>query len=341
MSLVDSYKIVRLHETGGPEVLKLETASLREPQAGEVAIKVLGIGMTQGDAMYRLGTYLEKPEFPSGLGTEVCGEVIAVGEGVTRWKVGDRASSLSSMSINRYPIYGEYALLPEFSLIKTPTGFSDVEGSGFSLAFVPMYFALIKEAQVKAGEWVLLNAAAATTSMAACQIAKLAGADVIGVVRNPAKAEQLKELGFDHVLVWGDDIVEQVMAITGKGVDVVLDPVMGDVCEKLSEMCGWRARILHYGALSGSALATHSIYQMAPKYLTIKGFTIYGYSGSQAMNLPRNNEAMVEAEAFLERGVAAGNIKPLIANTYSLDQIVEAHQALQGGDHIGKLVVIP
>jgi len=340
-NLVDSYPIVRFHDVGGPEVLQLETASLREPEVGEVAVKVLGIGMTQGDAMYRSGTYLEKPEFPSGLGTEICAEVIAVGEGVDRLTVGDRVSSLSSMSINRYPIYGDYALLPEFSLIKTPSGFSDLEGAGFSLAFVPMYFALIKEAQLKAGEWVLLNAAAATTSMAACQIAKLAGARVIGVVRNPAKAEQLKELGFDHVLVWHDNIVDEVMDITGSGVDVVLDPVMGDCCQALSEMCGWRARIIHYGALSGSALATHSIYQMAPKYLTIKGFTIYGYSGSQAMNLPRNDVAMDEAMDFLEYGVSVGALKPLIAKTYSLDEIVEAHQALASGKHIGKIVVIP
>lgn len=340
MNLVDRYRIVRFHHIGGPEVLQLETASLPEPRAGEVAIKVLGIGMTQGDAMYRSGTYLETPELPSGLGTEVGGEVIAVGEGVTRWKVGDRASSLSSMSINRYPIYGEYALLPEASLVKTPSDFDDLEASGFSLAFLPMYFALIREAKVKAGEWVLLNAAAATTSLAACQIAKLGGARVIGVARNPDKVEPLRELGFDHVLVWADDIVDQVMAITGNGVDVVLDPVMGDCCQALGEMSGWRGRIVHYGAL-GSAEATHSIYQMAPKYLTIKGFTIYGYSGSQVMNLSRNNEAMAEAEAFLEQGVAAGALKPLIADTYSLDQIVEAHQALEGGNHIGKLVVIP
>lgn len=334
------YRIVRFHRTGGPEVLKLETATLRKPGPGEVAIRVLGIGMTQGDAMYRSGTYLEKPDLPSGLGTEVCGEVQGVGEGVTRWRVGDRVSSLSSMSLNRYPIYGEFALLPEFSLIRTPAQFTDIEAAGFSLAFVPMYFALIEEAQLRVGDWVLLNAAAATTSLAACQIAKLAGARVIGVLRNRDKVAKLEGLGFDHLMVWEDGVVDKVREITGGGVDIVLDPVANDPDDWLGEMCSWRARIIHYGAL-GTANASHSIYNMAPNFLRVQGFTIYGYSGSQVMGLPRDDVAMDRAMDFLDFGVARGTLKPLIAKTLPLEEIVHAHRELAEGNHVGKIVVTP
>ncbi len=343
MTLVSEYSIVRFYETGGPEVLRLETASLREPEGSEVALKILGIGMTQGDAMYRSGTYLEEPKLPSGLGTEVCGEVIATGPDVSWVKVGDRVSSLSSMSINNYPSYGSYALLPEFSLVPTPSGFTDLEGAGFSLAYIPMYFALFKEAKLQAGEWLVLNAAAATTSLAACQMAKIAGARVVGLVRGREKVARLSEINaypYDAVIdSLADDCVEQVLAITGGGCDVVLDPVGGSQSGLLSQMCTWRARIIHYGALAG-AITHHSVYDLAQKYLTVKGFTIYGYTGSKKMGLHRNERAMKDAAAFLDYAVQQG-MKPVIAHTFPLDQIVLAHQALQESRHIGKIVVVP
>jgi len=340
--LVEDYKIVRFHEAGGPEVLKLERTSLRRPGAGEVALKVLAIGMAQGDAMYRSGTYLEKPDFPSGLGTEICGEIIAVGDGVTKWKVGDRVSSLSSMSINKYPIYGEYALLPEFSILRTPSGFSNEEGASFSLAFVPFYFALKIEANLQVGNWVVLNAAAATTSMAAAQIAKMSGARVIGLLRSEDadKVEFLKSQAFDHVLINDDQTVDTVNTLTGGGAHIILDPVCGPDSERLSEMARWRATIIHYGALAGP-VAHHSMYQMAPKFLTIKGFTIYGYTGSMVMGLERDERAIDEVMDFLEYGVSTGALKPVVAKTYALDDIVQAHLDLQSGAHSGKLVVLP
>ena len=114
---VEAFRGVRFSELGGPEVLRLENVSLPEPGPGEVLLKVVGIGMTQGDVMFRRGTYLEQPELPAGLGTEICGVVQSCEEGVHSVGLGDRVSSISSFSINRYPIYGEYALLPEMSLI--------------------------------------------------------------------------------------------------------------------------------------------------------------------------------------------------------------------------------
>ena len=322
---IESFKGVRFSETGGPEVLQVQDVSLNQPSGSEVLLKMLGIGMTQGDVMYRRGTYLEQPQLPSGLGTEICGEVLAVGPDVSELQVGDRVSSVSSFSINRYPIYGEYALLPEFSLIKTPADFSDIEGAGFSLAFIPMYLLLAREAQLQAGEWLVLNAAAATTSLAACQLAKRMQAKVVGLVRNPDKVELLKTQGFDHVLVWGESTVDEVKTLTGGGANVILDPVLGDQCSLLGDMSGFRARIIHYGALAGPA-ATHSIYNLAPKFLTVKGFTIYGYSGSQVMDLDRDEEAMQEAQAFIAEGVAADELAPLIAGTFPLDEIVTAHR---------------
>lgn len=344
MALISDYPIVRFHETGGPEVLRLERASLAEPQGSEVAIKILAIGMTQGDAMYRSGTYLEKPIFPSGLGTEVCGAVIATGSDAHRFAIGDRVSSLSSMSLNKYPLYGDYALIPEKSLVKTPTSLSDEEGAGFSLAYVPMYLALFREAKIKAGDWLVLNAAAATTSIAACQMAKLAGAQVIGLVRSEAKRRALLESEFcpyDAVIdTTVGDFVNEVLEITGAGADIILNPVGGDISRHLGAMCRWRARIVHYGALGGPEF-THSIYDLAPKFLSVSGFTIYGYSGSEVMGLERDERAIAEAEKFLEFAFAKGRLRPIISERFALSDIVDAHRALARGDQMGKLIVYP
>jgi len=335
-----SFKTVRFHETGGPEVLRIETAELRTPGVGEVAIKVKSLGMAQGDAMYREGTYLEQPDLPSGLGTEACGEIVEVGANAGDWKVGDRISVHSSHSKNRYPLYGEYAVLPISSIVAAPKGLNDIEAGAFSLSYIPMYLALVREAHLKVGDVVLLNAAGANTSLAAANIARMAGAKVIGLVRSQRKADMLKGQAFDHVFVTDDTIVDQVRDVSNGGVNIVLDPVLGPDSEKLSDMCRMRGRIIHYGALQGP-IAQHSIYNLAPKFLTVSGFTIYGYSGSQVMGIPRNEAAINEAMRFIEAGVDSGALKIRIAKEYALDDIVRAHQDMKAGDQVGKIVVTP
>ena len=338
---METYKLARLHALGGPEVLQIETAPIPTPGAGEVLLRMLSIGVTQGDAMYRRGTYLEKPTFPTGIGTEVCGVVEVKGAGVSNLQVSDRVSSLSTFSINRYPAYGEYAVLPATALWATPRELTDHEGAAYRLAFVSMYLALIREARLKVGEWVLLTAAASTTALAAAQIAQMAGARVIGVVRGADKAEALgKEPGFTHVLTEGPTLAQTVQEMSGGGVQVILDPVLGPASEALGGLCGRRARIVHYGALAGPA-ATHSIYHLAPKFLSVQGFTIYGYSGSDLMNIPRDEPGLAEAEAFVAFGVAAGALRPKVARVFKLDDVVEAHRALETGRHIGKIVLEP
>lgn len=335
-----SYRIVRFHELGGPEVLRVETTPPRALQTGEVRIKVLSLGMTQGDAMYREGTYLEQPKLPSGLGTEACGRIIEIGPDTPGWAIDDRVSVHSSHSKNNYPLYAEYAVLPVTSIVRAPAGMSDLEAGGFSLAYIPMYLALKREAGIREGEAVVMNAAGATTSLAACQIARAFGAKPFGIVRSAEKAAMLSGEGYEKVFVWDDDIGEKVKDATSGGADIILDPVLGPGSEKLSEFARMRARIVHYGALQ-SPLATHSIYQLAPKFLKVMGFTIYGYSGSAVMGIPRDDKAIAEAMHFIEAGVDNGKIRPKIHKTYGLNDIVAAHEELRSGAHVGKIIVTP
>jgi NADPH:quinone reductase len=333
-------RIVLFDRLGGPEVLRLARAPLREPAAGEVRIRVLAIGVTQGDAMFRSGTYLEKPSFPSGLGTEACGIVEAVGEGVRAFRLGDRVSSISSFSVPQYPLYGDHAVLPVTALFHTPAAFTDEEGSAWTLAYMPMYFALFREVRLKVGEWLLLNAAGATTSLAALQWARMAGARVVGLVRHADKVAALDGLGYDAVLPWGPDTLGQVRDITGGGAHVVLDPVLGEQAAPLFEMTRHRGRVLIYGAL-GSGAAQASIYPMAMKAITLTGFTIYNYTGSTVNKMPRDEGALVEASEAITVGAASGHLKPKIALRFPLDQVVAAHQASAAGKHVGKVLLIP
>lgn len=332
--------LIRFHRLGGPEVLKLESRSLPDLAAGEVELAVRAIGVTQGDAMFRRGTYLERPDLPSGLGTEVCGIVEKTGPGVKDFQVGDRVSSISTFSINRYPTYAERAILPTSALMLTPNGLTDDEGAAWTLAFIPTYFMLVVEAKLKVGDWVLLNAAAATTSLAALQIAKMAGARVIGLVRSPAKVPALRESGYDALLVWGDDTAEEVRELSGGGVDIILDPVLGKNAHLLARTCRHRGHIIHYGALASSDVE-YSIYDLAVKFLRVSGFTIYGYSGSDHMGLARNTLAMDQAVAFVTNGVQLGKLRPHVAQKFALADAARAHTLLEQSSHIGKLVLNP
>ncbi|MCG7852309.1 MAG: zinc-dependent alcohol dehydrogenase family protein [Methanosarcinaceae archaeon] len=337
---MSDYKAVRFSTVGGPDVLEIERTAFSPVGDNEVRLKLLAIGVNQGDAMYRTGTYLELPDFPSGLGTEACGEIVEVGRGVETISVGDRVSVHSSHSLNRYPLYGEFAVMPVTSLVPTPEAFTDEEGAAFTLAYIPMYLALTKEAHLKAGETVLLNAGAATTSMAASQIARMLGAVPIAIVRSQAKADQLAGVGYDRIFVAGASLVDDVRKYCPGGVDVVLDPVAGPGSQRLSEMAAQRGRIIHYGALD-TPIVEHSIYQLAPKFISVSGFTIYGYSGSDVLGIPRDDASMREAVAFISQGALSGHLKPLIAKQFKLDDIADAHRALAAGTHIGKIIVTP
>jgi NADPH:quinone reductase len=129
MSSKTSSKVVKFHEFGSPNVLKLEEESLRSPQAGEVRIKVETLGLNRAEVMYRTNVYTEQPQFPSRIGYEAAGVVDALGEGVTGLKVGDRVSTIPGFSLNRYGVAGEVAIVPALHVAKYPDRLSPEEGT--------------------------------------------------------------------------------------------------------------------------------------------------------------------------------------------------------------------
>jgi NADPH:quinone reductase-like Zn-dependent oxidoreductase len=180
-------RIVRFHEVGDANVLKLEELPKPQPKEGEVLLRVEAIGLNRAEVMFRSGQYLYQPSFPSLLGYEAAGIVEAVGPRVTGLKPGDRVSSIPSFSLIEYGTYGEYAVLPAHALTPYPANLSPVEGASIWMQYLTAY-GVVEFGGLKEGQHLLITAAASSVGLAAIQIAKAVGAISIATTRNKAKA---------------------------------------------------------------------------------------------------------------------------------------------------------
>ncbi|MBD2020375.1 alcohol dehydrogenase catalytic domain-containing protein, partial [Leptolyngbya sp. FACHB-36] len=181
-------KIVRFYEFGSAEVLRLEDEPLREPDTGEVRLKVEAIGLNRAEIGFRAGRYLELPEtFPSTLGYEASGVIDAIGAGVTGFHVGDRVSTIPAFSMKQYGVYGESAIVPAVAAAAYPDSLSANEGTAIWMSYITAYGPLVEYGQVKAGDFVLITAASSSVGYSAIQIAKAAGAVAIATTRSTAK----------------------------------------------------------------------------------------------------------------------------------------------------------
>jgi NADPH:quinone reductase-like Zn-dependent oxidoreductase len=325
-------RIIRFHETGGPEVLRLEEVDLPSPKAGEVRIAVKALGLNRAEAMFRAGQYLEEPQLPARLGYEAAGTVEAVGEGVQGLAPGDAVSTIPAFSQNQYGVYGEVALAPAFAVVKHPSSLSWQEAAAIWMQYATAYGALIQVANLQAGDTVLIPAASSSVGLAATQIANLLGATPIALTRRSDKRQPLLDAGAAHVVTTEEeDLVDRVNEITGgKGARVAFDPVAGPTLAKLAGAAAPGGIIIEYGALSPEP-APFPLLEVLSKSLTLRGYVLFEITGN-----PAKLEA---AKKFIVDGLASGRLKPVIAKVFPLDEIVEAHRFLESNQQFGKIVV--
>lgn len=325
-------RIVRFHETGGPEVLRVDDVEVPAPKAGEVRIAVKALGLNRAEAMFRAGQYLETPELPARLGYEAAGTVEAVGEGVQGLVPGDAVSTIPAFSMNRYGVYGEVALAPASAVVKHPSSLSWEEAAAVWMQYGTAYGALIHVAKLRPGDTVLIPAASSSVGLAAIQIANLVGATPVALTRGSRKRQPLLDAGAAHVVATEEeDLVAKVKAITdGKGARVVFDPVAGPTLAKLAAAAAQGGLIIEYGALSPEP-TPFPLFEALSKSLTVRGYVL-----SEITSDPMQLEA---AKGFITGGLASGRLKPVIAKTFQLDQIVEAHRFLESNEQFGKIVV--
>jgi NADPH:quinone reductase-like Zn-dependent oxidoreductase len=223
-----------------------------DPGPHEVRIKVQAIGINRAESMWRNDKYVESPIFLAGLGYEAAGIVDAVGKDIAGFAVGDAVSTIPAYSLNKYSTYGEVILAPDHAVVKHPETLSFVEAASVWMMFLTAYGALVFDAQVKAGDFVIITAASSSVGLAAIQIANYAGATPIALTRTSEKKRRLHEAGAEHVVATQEqDMVAEVMRITdGNGARVVFDPVGGPDFAKLIAALAFHGVAYIYGALS-------------------------------------------------------------------------------------------
>ncbi len=325
-------KIIRFHEKGGAEVLKVENVPLTEPGQGEVRLKVEAIGLNRAEVMFRQGQYLEQPELPSRLGYEASGIVDAVGPGTSGTQIGDRVSVIPSFSMGTYGVYGESAIVPGYAVARYPDHLSAVEGAAIWMQYLTAFGALIEFGQLIKDDAVLITAASSSVGLAAIQITKAAGALAIATTRGADKTQFLLDVGADHVVVTEEeDLPERVMAITsGKGAKIIFDAVAGSFLEKLADAAASGAIIFEYGALS-PAPTPFPLFTALAKGLTVRGYTLF--------EIVKDPEKLARGKRYVYNGLQSGTLKPVIDRTFPLEAIADAHRYRESNQQKGKIVV--
>jgi NADPH:quinone reductase-like Zn-dependent oxidoreductase len=325
-------RVVRFHQTGGPEVLQINDEIVAAPRAGEVQIAVKAIGINRAEVMFRQNQYLEAPILPARLGYEAAGIVTAVGTGVSEFKVGDAVSTVPAFSQNDYGVYAELANVPATAVVKHPPNLSWTEAAAIWMPYTTAYGALVDIADTKAGEFVLITAASSSVGLAAIQIANMLGAIPVALTRSASKRDALLKAGAKYVIVTTEqDLVAEVLRITAnQGARVVFDPVGGPTINQLAAATAQRGIIFQYGALSSEPTPL-PLFTILAKQLTIRGYTLF--------ELSSDPKRLAPAKAFIIKGLAAGTLKPTLAKIFQLAQVVDAHRYMESNQQLGKIVL--
>jgi NADPH:quinone reductase-like Zn-dependent oxidoreductase len=326
-------KIVRIHEQGPPEVLRIEDLEVGAPAAGEVLVRIEAIGLNRSEAAFRAGLYPVRPRLPSPMGYEACGVIEAVGDDVKGLEPGQRVCVLPTYRLGEYGVYAERAIVPARSVMPAPPGLTAIEAASIWMQYLTA-MAIIEVAQATVGDYVIIRAASSSVGLAAMQLANWAGATPIAATRRSTKRQALLDQGAKHVIATEEsDLVDEVMKITGgRGARIVFDPVGGPYVETLAQAMAVDGTLFIYGGLSGQP-TIHPHWPAAFKNLSIRGWV-----ASTIWNHP---ERFARAKALVSRGLAEGKLEPVIARTFELDEIVQAHRFLESNEQIGKIVVTP
>jgi NADPH:quinone reductase-like Zn-dependent oxidoreductase len=327
-------KVVRFHEFGGPEVLRFESLEVGEPGTGEVRVRIEAIGLNRAEAAFRSGRYIEKAQLPARLGYEAAGVVEALGEGVDGFSVGEPICVMPAFSMNRCGVYAERAIVPASAVLKRPAGLGTRESASIWMQYLTAYGALVDISKIGAGDAVIITAASSSVGLACIQIANHVGAAPIAVTRTAGKEAALRKAGASHVIITEKQTLEtEVLRITGgKGAKVAFDPIGGPIVASLAAAMAPKGWLILYGNLSGQAQNT--VFPFGPS--AMKGFVMRGYLVFEIIHDPQRFE---RARLFVEEGLRAGWLAPIIAKTFSFDQIIDAHRYLEANEQIGKVVV--
>jgi NADPH2:quinone reductase len=322
-------KAVRFYETGGPEVLRYEDVGVGEPGPGQVRVRHAAVGLNFADTYFRLGYY--PVPLPNGMGVEASGVIVATGPDVAGFVPGDRVTYTGS------PLgaYSTDRVMPTGSLLKLPAAISHETAAASTMRGLSAAYWLLKtNPWMKAGDTILLHAAAGGVGLIAVQWAKLLGLRVIGTVSSEAKAEIAKEHGCDEIIFYRrEDVAERVKKLTdGEGVTTVFDTVGKDT------YAGSLASLKRRGVLVGCGTASGPFPPIDALQLAIQG-SVY-FTRPALADFIADPAERAELSGALFDHVASGRIKIEINQQYALEDAVQAHRDLEAGKTTGSSIFV-
>ncbi len=321
-------KAVVFDKVGGPEVLKIAEVPKPEVKPGTVLVKVRAAGINFADTLFRLGQYMMQPQLPDTPGLEAAGEIEAVGAGVENLRPGQRVAALGSK------MYAEYALAPATQVIPIPDSLSFEQAAAFPVQVLTAWHMLHTAHDTRPGQMVLVHSAAGGVGIVAVQIAKVAGARVIGTVSSDSKGALAKEYGADDVINYATkDFAAEANRLTGgRGVDLILDAIGATTFDKGMTCLAPFGHLILYGR-SGGAPEPLNLFRLFDKSTKVSGFTLYTVAA-----VPEAMRRGIE-ESF--KLIAQGKVKLLVGKSFPLAQAAEAHKFMESRQSTGKLVLIP
>ncbi len=321
-------KAIQFKEVGGPDVMRIAEVPTPEPRPGMIRMKVHSVGVNFADTFFRQGTYLVRPKLPDTPGMEAAGVIDAVGPNVEGLKPGMRVAAVGLKT------YGEYAIFYANQTIPLPDFVSYDEGAAFPIQTLTAWFMLHVSHRTEPGQTVLVHSAAGGVGVVASQIAKAAGARVIGTVSSEAKVAVAKQHGADDVINYvTHDFAEEARLLTnGHGVDLILDAVGKPTFEKgLGCLAPFGHSIL-YGRAGGPPDKL-DVFRLFEKSLKVSGFVLFTASS--------NHDLMRKGTEQCFRLMKEGKLKMLIGRKFPLAEAPAAHRHIESRESVGKIVLAP
>ena len=322
--------VIGISKPGGPEVLLPETRAVPSPGPGEILVKVEAAGVNRPDIAQRSGSYPPPPGASDLPGLEIAGEVVALGAGSTRHKLGDKVMSLVAGGG-----YAQYCIAQDAQAMAVPPSLSIQEAGALPETLMTVWHNVFERGGLKSGETLLIHGGSSGIGTMAIQLAKALGSKVMVTVGSREKADACLKLGADHAINYKtEDFVEAVKKATGgAGANVILDMVGGDYIERNYEAAAVEGRIVQIAFLAGTPKASANFAKLMVKRLHHTGSTLR----------PRSNAdkaAMVAAiEAKVMPLLREGRVKPLMDSTFPLEKAADAHRRMETSEHIGKIVL--
>ncbi|AOJ22364.1 quinone oxidoreductase [Burkholderia cenocepacia] len=322
-------KAIRYDQPGGPDVMKWVDVEVGAPKAGEVRIRQHAVGLNYIDVYFRTGLYPQ--QLPAGLGMEAAGEVTAVGDGVTAFKAGDRVAYVGQPP----GAYAQERVMPAERVVKLPDGISYDDAASVMLQGLTAHYLLRRTYPVKAGDTILIHAAAGGVGLLVCQWAKALGATVIGTVGSDEKAELAKAHGCDHPIVYTrENFTQRVKAITnGAGVPVVYDSIGKDTYVGSLDSLAPLGYFVSFGNASGPLPPIDSKEFSSRGSLFFTRPTLFSYIAKRA--------DLEAAATELFDVILSGKVKTSINQRYPLAEVGRAHADLEARKTTGSTILVP